>query len=399
MIVFIAVVSGFLSGAVSSAVLFGKYYLNTGFQDVFSQTEIAEEYTPQTSQEEKIINVVESSSPAVVSVVATKVVPIYEQQLEFTPFGPSVKQRQNGTEKQELGQGSGFIVSEDGLVLTNKHVVADEDADYTIFTNNGKKYSAQVLARDPVQDLAVLRIDRSNKLDKDGNLETDKFPVLKLGDSKSLEIGQTVVIIGNALGEFRNTVSVGVISGLGRRITASDSSGSFVETLENVIQTDAAINQGNSGGPLLNLKGEVVGISTAVVSGAQSIGFAIPSDKAKRAVEQAAETGKIIYPFLGIRYMLVTESLKDQKGLSVDYGALIGAGSQGERAVEAGSAAEKAGIKEGDILLEFGGKKITVDNSLSELILDYEPGETVDVKLLRGGEEKVLSVTLGSREK
>jgi len=358
------------------------------------------QYTPQTSQEEAIIDAVKTFSPAVVSIVITKEVPIIEQYYynPFPEFGQEFQipgYRQNGTQKQEVGGGTGFIVSEDGMILTNKHVVLDTEAEYSVLTNDGKNYPAKVLARDPVQDLAVIKIDQEKAVNSQGNFSLTKFPFVKLGDSDTLQIGQTVIAIGNALGEFRNTVSVGVVSGLGRSITASG--GGLSETIEDVIQTDAAINQGNSGGPLLNLRGEVIGINTAIVQGAQNIGFAIPINKAKRDIEQIKTTGKIVYPYLGVRYVLVTEKIKEDNNLSVDYGAWITKGEKGEEAVTTGSAAEKAGLKENDIILEFNGEKITTDNSLSKVIQKYNPGDKVVLKILKDKEEKLIQVTLGER--
>ncbi|PIR71483.1 MAG: hypothetical protein COU43_02410, partial [Candidatus Nealsonbacteria bacterium CG10_big_fil_rev_8_21_14_0_10_37_25] len=203
-------------------------------------------YLPQTSQETAVIKAVNEVSGAVVSIIITE----YVEQYYFTPFEDVPIQKR--IEKKEVGGGSGFIVSEDGMILTNKHVVLRDDVDYTVLTNDQRSFPVRVLARDPVQDLAVIKIEQEKP-----------FPTLKLGDSDILQIGQTAIAIGNVLGEFQNSVSVGVISGLGRTITAFG--GGLVETLEDVIQTDAAINRGNSGGPLLNLKGEVIGINTAMV--------------------------------------------------------------------------------------------------------------------------------------
>lgn len=359
-------------------------------------------YVPQTTQEEKIIEVVKNSSLAVVSIIITKDVPIVEQYFTDpfqgfpSPFQFQVPQyRQLGTEKKEVGGGSGFIVSEDGFVLTNKHVVIDEKADYTVFTTDGKSYPAKVLAKDPVQDLAVLKIEQDEVVGAGGVVTKKPFPTVPLGDSNGLQIGQTVIAIGNALGEFRNTVSVGVISGLGRTITASG--GSFVETIEDVIQTDAAINKGNSGGPLLNLAGEVIGVNTATVLDAQSIGFTVPVNKAKRDIEQVKSEGRIIYPYLGVRYLLITPKIQEDRNLSVDYGALIQKGSSGEKAVESGSAAQKAGLEEGDIILEVGGEKVTQDNSVSKILQKYSPEDTVSIKFLRGSKEQTISATLGER--
>jgi serine protease Do len=381
-VVLVASLFGFLAGAGSSFYFYSKLKNNLQENNI-TLPQAAGSYTPQTSQEEATIKVVNEVSPAVVSVIISKNLPVLEQYWEeFGPF-QIPQYRQKGTEKQEIGGGSGFIISSDGLILTNKHVAADTTADYTVLTNDGKKYPAQVLARDPVQDLAVLKIEGSN------------FPTVQLGDSSNLQIGQTVITIGNALGEFRNTVSVGVISGLGRTITAS--SGGTVETLDNVIQTDAAINPGNSGGPLLNLEGQVIGMNTAMASGAENIGFAIPINTAKKAIEQVEKTGKITYPYLGICWTAINEEIKQELNLPVSEGALIKGGSGCTAAVYSGSPAEKAGLKEGDIIEEINGEKLTTDNNLSDVIQKYNPGDKITLKILRNGQEKTIEVTLGER--
>ncbi|MBU4299115.1 trypsin-like peptidase domain-containing protein, partial [Patescibacteria group bacterium] len=312
-----------------------------------------------------------------------------------------------GTEKKEIGGGTGFIISEDGMVLTNAHVVSDKEADYTVLTNDGKKYPAKVLTRDTIRDLAVMKIAGEKTIDEEGKLNLKSFPPLKLGDSAQLQIGQTVIAIGNALGEFRNTVSVGVISGLGRTVTASG--GGMIETLEDVIQTDAALNRGNSGGPLLNLKGEVIGVNFAIGEQAQSIGFSIPINQAKKGIEQVKTLGKIVYPFLGVRYVLINKKIQKENNLSVDYGAFIGKGGGGEPAVFPGSAAEKIGLKEGDTILEFAGEKITSENTLAKIIMKYNPGDKVVLKILparlasqgeaggRNGKEINVEVVLDER--
>src|SRR3989344_1724196 len=303
-----------------------------------------EKYISHVSYEQAIIDSVRSASPSVVSIIISKNLPVYEEQFinpfeDFPGFGPPNFQIpqyiEKGTKLQEVGAGSGFIVSEDGLILTNKHVVSDKKADYTVITNDSQKYSAKVLALDPVQDLAIIKI-QSDK----------KFPAIKIGDSSGIQIGQGAIAIGNALGQFSNTVSVGVVSGLGRTVSASDQLGTFSETLEGIIQTDAAINAGNSGGPLINLRGEVIGVNTAMAQGAQSIGFAIPINIAKKDIEQIIKTNKIVYPFLGVRYVLVDSNVKSKYNLPVDYGALILAGTDGEPAITPDSAAKKAGLKE-----------------------------------------------------
>ena len=362
------------------------------------------QYTSNVSYEQAIIDAAKNVSPSVVSIVISKNVPVYEQQF-INPFGDNSgdssfgdlfpefnfqipQQVQNGTKYQEVGAGSGFIVSADGLVLTNKHVVSDTTADYEVFTNDGQKYSAKVLAIDPVQDLAVIKIEPQ---------EGKTFKAVTLGDSDGVQIGQTAIAIGNALGQFSNTVSVGVVSGLERTISASDQVGSFSETLENIIQTDAAINAGNSGGPLLNLKGEVIGIDTAMAQGAQDIGFALPINMAEKDIEQVKATNKIVYPFLGVRYVLVDDKVKQKYSLSVDYGALVLKGNNGEVAVTLDSAAEKAGIKENDIILELNGQKITATNSFSSMLLNYNPGDKITLKILRDGKEMDVDVVLGER--
>lgn len=412
--IFISSFFGFLAGAISGSYFYSEVanYLSKfnielppiqkiinkdTIKDYNSPTPLESPYSPKSSHEEAIIRVVKEVSPAVVSIVITKDVPkielYYENPFkEFEeffgqPFEFKIPQyRQKGTEKKEIGGGTGFIVSEDGLILTNKHVVLDEKADYTVFTIDGKKFPAKVLAKDPVQDLAILKIEPKDNW---------KFPTVKLGDSDKLEIGQTVIAIGNVLGEFRNSVSVGVISGLGRTITASG--GGLLETIEDVIQTDAAINRGNSGGPLLNLKGEVIGVNTAMVLEAQNIGFAIPINKAKKDIEQVKNLGKMVYPFLGVRYVLINEKIQKENNLPVSYGALVIKGEGGEPAIFPGSAAEKAGLKEGDIILEFNGEKITTENTLAKIIMKYNPGDKVVLKILREGKEKILEVVLGER--
>lgn len=347
-------------------------------------------FTPADQREAAVIDVVKKATPAVVSIVITKDVPILERSFDnffgdpfSSPFGfPMPHMQQRGTQKQEIGGGSGFIVSSDGLIITNRHVVSQADAEYTVFTNDGKKYDATVVARDPVQDLAVLRIKTSN------------LPFLQFASSDALQVGQSVIAIGNALGEFQNTVSVGVVSGLARSITAGDGQGAS-EQLSNVIQTDAAINPGNSGGPLLDLHGTVIGVNVAVAQGSENVGFALPGNLARSVVESVQKTGKIVRPFIGVRYIPVTPALKEKNNLSVDYGVLVSRGETVEDlAVVPNSPAAKAGIVEGDIILEADGKKLTNETSLSSLIAAKNVGERVSLKILHHGQEKMVEVTL-----
>ena len=353
-------------------------------------------YKPAIDYEQAVMSAVESAAPSVVSIVISKDLPIIEN-CAYDPFldmpsnfkqffgqGFQFSQPcQKGTVKKEIGGGTGFLVSEDGLILTNKHVVFDEKAEYTVLTNDGKKYAAKVLARDPAQDLAVIKID-----------ETGLKPA-KLGDSDSVKLGQTAIAIGNSLGEFKNTVSVGVISGLARTVTASGQ-GFGTETIQGVMQTDAAINPGNSGGPLLNLRGEVIAINTAVVSGAESIGFAIPINQAKRDIQSVKTTGSIKSPYLGVRYLIVNEEIAKTQKLIVNYGALVRGTGEGPAAT-VDSPAPKAGILAEDIILELNGQKITEENPLSTLIQKYNIGDTVTLKIQRSDKTLNLKAVLAER--
>jgi len=357
-------------------------------------------YNAQTTQEEMIINVVKLASPAVVTIIISKTVPVYERYIEKNSFGPLEvevpRYKQNGTQEQKVGSGSGFIVSKDGLLVTNKHVVSEKDATYTVLMNDGRKFQAKVLAKDPVQDLALIKIEQESKVSAQGQVGQEAFPVLRLGDSSKVQIGQTAIAIGNALGEFSNTVSVGVISGSGRTITAEG--GGVSETLEDILQTDAAINKGNSGGPLLNLRGEVIGVNVAVAESAQSIGFAIPINEANMDIKQYEKQGNIARAFLGVRYVPITLELQAEKQLSVDYGVLIAPGEgENEPAITPGSAASKVGLKQGDIILEAGSEKITVENTLGKIIRKHFPQDTLSLKVLRAAEILTLTAVLGER--
>src|SRR3989344_3531895 len=346
------------------------------------------------SQESFVVSAVKKTNPAVVSIIISKEVPKYEAYIDpnqnnnpfgdlFPGFSFNIPQyRQNGTEKKQIGGGSGFFVSSDGLIVTNKHVVDQKDVEYTVFTNDGKKHIAQVVARDPVLDIALIKV------------EGNGFPYLFLGNSDSLEVGQSVIAIGNALGEFRNTVSVGVVSGLARSITAGDNSGK-AEGLDHVIQTDAAINPGNSGGPPLDLSGKVVGVNVAVVQSSQNIGFALPINSIKGAIESVKSTGKIVRPYLGIRYVAVNAQMKEKNNLTVDYGVLVKAGAAAnELAVIPGSPSDKAGIVENDIILEVDGIKLDEKTSLASLIRGKKIGQVINLKILHRGDEKNILVTL-----
>lgn len=375
---------------------FAKEYMQK-IQDQSSSEKITETILEKEtifSQEHFVIDAVKKTNPAVVSIVIYKEVPKYETYADpnqkQNPFGDLLpgfelnvpRYRQNGTEKKEVGGGSGFFVSSDGLIVTNKHVVDKNNVEYVVFTNNGKKYTAKVIARDPVLDIALIKIEGSN------------FPSLSLGDSDALDVGQNVIAIGNALGEFRNTVSVGVVSGLARSITAGTSSGN-TEVLDRVIQTDAAINPGNSGGPLLDLSGKVVGVNVAVAQGSQNIGFALPINSVKGAIESVKATGKIVRPYLGIRYVAINTQMQEKNNLSVDYGVLIKVGATAnDLAVIPGSPADKAGLVENDIILEIDRIKLDDKTSFASIIREKKVGQMVNLKVLHKGVEKNVSVTL-----
>lgn len=354
-------------------------------------------YAPTVDYEQAIIKAVDGASKSVVSIIISKNIPIIEQ-CPYDPlanlspdlqdfFGGGGVQYyqpcQKGTQLKKIGGGSGFVVSNDGLILTNKHVVSDTAAEYTIIAFDGKKYPAKVLARDPSQDLAIIKVEATN------------LTAAKIGDSNSIKLGQTAIAIGYSLGEFSNTVSVGVISGLARNVTASGS-GFGIEALQGVIQTDAAINPGNSGGPLLNLKGEVIGINTAVASSAQSIGFAIPINRAKKDIQSVRSTGSIKVPYVGVRYIMIDADLAKSKNLAVTEGALINSDGTNP-AVMPNSPAAKAGFKSGDIITQFGDTTVNSDHPLGNIIQDYNVGDVVNAKILRGLETLNLKVTLEER--
>ncbi len=355
-------------------------------------------YQPAIDYEQAVVAAVKKASPAVVSIIISKNIPIVEQ-CPYNPFGnlpPEFRQffgndfqgltqpcNTGKTKLQEVGGGSGFVISSDGLILTNRHVVSDSSASYTAIMNNGKKYPASVLARDASQDLAVVKIAATG------------LPTVTLGDSDSLELGQTAIAIGNALGQFSNTVSVGVVSGLARTVTASGPTGGE-ETIQGVIQTDAAINPGNSGGPLLNLRGEVIGINTAVAENAQSIGFAIPINRAKRAINSVRATGAIQNPYLGVRYMMITADVAKQQNLPVDYGALVRGSGDGP-AVQPNSPAAMAGLQAEDIILSVSGQKLDASHDLGTIIASYNVGDTLTLVVNRDGKQISLTAMLATR--
>ncbi len=328
-------------------------------------------------EESATIEVVGKVSPAVVSILFTKSVTVSDP---FDLFG----QGQRVIEEQ--GGGTGFIITADGLIVTNKHVVSDSSAKYTVVLSDGKTYEAKVAALDPTLDLAIVKIEATG------------LPVVQLGSSDGLKVGQRVIAIGNALSEFQNTVTTGVLSATGRSLVASDASGGRSESLEGLLQTDAAINLGNSGGPLVNLRGYVIGINTVTASGAEGLGFAIPIDEAKVAIDSFTRTGKIIRAYLGVNTIQITKELAQKRGLPVEDGFwVIGDQYQGVPAISPGSPADKAGIREGDIIVAIGSEVVGKNNSLIAALRRFSPGEQADVRFYREGSEKTVKVRLGER--
>ena len=346
-----------------------------------------------TDEESSTTQAVAKVTPVVVSIIVTKELQQYYNvtgpdspfdnffNFPFDQFFNAQQPLPGPKTKQEVGGGTGFIISPDGLIATNRHVVADTDAEYSVIMNDGSRFDASVVARDPFNDVAFLKISQDN------------LPVVTLGDSDKLKAGQTVIAIGFSLGEYSNSVTKGIISGIGRDIVASG--GGQGEKLEGVIQTDAAINPGNSGGPLINLSGQVIGINTAINQGGQLVGFAIPINNVKTVIQSVKEKGRIIRPYLGVRYVQITKQLAEQNNLKYNYGVLVIRGeSQGELAVQPGSPADRAGLVENDIILEINGVKLDSGHSLAEEIAKRQPNDVVTLKVAHDGAEKTVSAEL-----
>jgi serine protease Do len=322
-----------------------------------------------TPNEESIAAVAKAVSPSVVSILTTssQISRLYNQQY------------------QQEGAGTGMIVSSNGYIMTNKHVIDGADK-VTVVLPDGKTYdNVDVLGSDPLNDVAFLKIRNVSGL-----------PAIVLGDSKTIRIGQSVVAIGNALGQYQNSVTSGIVSGTGRPVTASSdgSATGSTENLTDLIQTDAAINSGNSGGPLLNLKGQVIGINTAIAQDAQSIGFAIPIGATKGLLAHVIKTGKVERSYLGIQYVSITPSVKEQYHLSVNKGDYITADHG--NSVQTNGPAAKAGVKAGDIITQVNGFNVGEVASVSTLISEYESGQDVQLTVVRDGKELKLTATLGT---
>lgn len=320
-------------------------------------------------EENAVIESVENSSPSVVAIGITQRI--------VNPFDPAALPR-----NRQSTIGTGFVASENGVIVTNKHVVADLKANYTIVTKDGKKLEVEKIYRDPSLDLALIKTKETG------------LHALEIGDSSKLKVGQTVIAIGNALGRFSNTVTVGVVSGLGRSIGAGDPFGGSVEVLDDLIQTDAAINPGNSGGPLLNSAGEVIGVNVAVSEAAQNIGFAVPINTIKGVIDEFVATGKVSRAYLGVNYQFVT---KDFAVLNeIPSGAYV-------LEVIPRSPAAKAGIEPGDIIRKIDGKDVDRQNFISEFIRSKKPGDKISIEIWKDtggqGETKTIEATLEEANK
>lgn len=329
------------------------------------------------NEESAIISAIDRALPSVVTVTIEKTTRT-PGTIQINPFDPFSPLRQQPGQEQTLEKniGSGFAVGKD-LVITNKHVVADKEAEYTILDNEGNIYTVADISRDPLNDLAILRLENAN------------LQPIEFSDSENLKLGQTVIAIGTPLGEFTNTVTTGIVSGLGRGITAGSAFEDFVERLDNVIQTDAAINPGNSGGPLLNSQGQVIGVNTAVSAQSENIGFAIPVNVVKELIDNFNEAGGVIArPYLGVRYQMITEE-----------SAILNEVPQGAYIVEVvqDSPADKAGIQAGDIIVEFDGKKVEGedDTTLQDIIAHRKVGDNISVRIWRNKEFIEIDFTLG----
>lgn len=326
------------------------------------------------NEESVIIDAVKKSTPAVVTI---SIETPKRQVLEFSPFG-GFNVNERGGNQQDVA--TGFIVSSDGLIVTNRHVVDLGNLKYKAVTKDGKEYEVKKIYKDPANDLALIQVDPSSQ-DSSGQA----LPVLELGDSDNLQVGQLVIAIGTPLGEFRQSVTTGVVSGLGRGIDAGGNPyEGFVERLDNVIQTDAAINPGNSGGPLLNSSGQVIGVNVAVASGAQNIGFAIPINTLKDSIKQFHETGEFSRPFLGIQYTIITRQAALANELP--QGAYV-------RDVIPNSSADEAQIKVEDIITKFGGEKVDGDkNTIANLVNKHKVGDKIEVEIYRDQDKKTINL-------
>lgn len=319
-----------------------------------------------TAEEADLASIVKQVSPTVVSVVT--------KQTSGSGFFQTSAE----------GAGTGVIVSSDGYILTNRHVVSGASSIQIINSDGVKFKDVKLIGSDPLNDLAILKIKDASGL-----------PVAQLGDSGTVRVGQRVIAIGNSLGQYDNTVTSGIISGVGRPIVAAiDETGESTESLSDLLQTDAAINPGNSGGPLINMAGQVVGINTAIVSDAQSVGFAIPINAAKGIIRGVLKGGTIQKAYLGVQYLAITPEIRSEYKISEKQGALVKS-SDGKSAVIANGPADKAGLKEGDIITKVNDRQVGDQGGLGSLVAEFLPGEKIELTVVRDGKTIALPLTLG----
>ncbi len=319
-------------------------------------------------EQEATVRAIKRALPAVVSIV------VYDKENVVNVNLGSTTTTDVEQKEMTKGNGSGFLISADGLILTNKHISTagkPETVRYKVVLNNKKSYDAKLIGNDPIHDLAVLKIDDKN------------LPYLEMAGSGNQPIGLTVLAIGNSLGRYENSVTKGIVSGIGRSLTATNPNGG-VELLDNVLQTDAEINEGNSGGPLINLEGKVVGVSVAVDKGGTGLGFAIPIDDARSVIESVRKTGRIIRARLGVRYVMLDAYVAEAKQATSNVGALIAKDDMGQPAIVPGSPADKAGLQEGDIILEINKIKINDSNTLLSAVQRFQPGNRIGLRIKRG---------------
>lgn len=323
------------------------------------------------TEESVITDVVKNVGPSVVTIAATSDQQrLFESEGPFSIFGIPIPQQEQRLPNEPQNIGTGFIVTDDGFVVTNKHVVSDSQLQYTVLTTNGSEYKVERIYRDPLNDIAIIKINPS---DNPGNT----LQPVKMGDSSRLQVGQLAIAIGTALGEFNNTVTTGVISGLGRGITAGSVFEGTIEQLDNVIQTDAAINPGNSGGPLLNSSGEVIGVNTAVSQSGQNIGFALPINTVKESIDNFNKTGQFNRPYLGVAYRMISRDIATLNDLP--EGAFI-------QTVVPGSSADKAGVQEGDIITKVDGQNLKEGTrEISTIISKKKVGDEISLTIYREG--------------
>ncbi len=362
--VFISLVVGFIGAFLYDE--FGHpFFASHGLLLGMSNGETRELQPVTVVQNDATIDAVSKVSPAVVSIVAQS----GNKRINFF----------NGQVGTTTASGSGFIVTRDGLIATNRHVIEDSTK-ISVITQDGGNYEAKLISTDPLNDFAIIKIDKKD------------LPVVDLGYSDELKVGEPVIAIGNALGSYTNSVTVGVISGTNRAIVAQSENSE--SDLEGLLQVDAAINQGNSGGPLVNIKGQVIGVNTAVDKSGEGIGFAIPINDLRPAIESVISQGKIVRPMLGVRYVNITPEISALNKLSVNRGALLDGGQGAESGIIAGGPADKAGLKTGDIIESVNGQEINEQNSLTRILQKFKPGDQVEIKYLRDGKEASTKATL-----